>query len=137
MVGFKTRMYIDPAACLKFCRARSVLFALRSKVEAEITRLLEEGTIEPVEWADWATPIVPVLKGDKTSVRNCGDFRLTVNPVSRLDKYPIPKVEGLFCQLEKGKHFTKLDLSGAYQQIPLDEESKKYVVINTHRGLFQ
>ena len=90
---------------------------MRSKVEAEITRLLEEGTIEPVEWADWATSIVPVLKGDKTSVRICGDFPLTVNPVSRLDKYLIPKVEDLFSQLEKGKHFTKLDLSQAYQQI--------------------
>ena len=120
-----------------FCQLRSVPYALRSKVEAEITYLLEEGTIEPVEWTDLATPIVPVLKGDETSVRICGDFRLTVNPVSRLDKHPIPKVEDLFSQLEKGKHFTKLDLSQAYQQIPLDEESEKYVVINTHRGLFQ
>ena len=99
-VGFKTRMYVDPAAHPKFCRARSVLYALRSKVEAEITRLLEEGTIEPVEWADWATPIIPVLKGDKTTVNICGDVQLTVNPVSRFDKYPIPKVEDLFSQLE-------------------------------------
>ena len=28
-------------------------------------------------------------------------------------------------------------MSQAYQQIPLDQESRKYVVINTHRGLFQ
>ena len=110
---------------------------MRIKVEAEITRLLEEGTIEPIELSDWATPIVSVLKGDKTSVRICGDFRLTVNPVSRLDKYPIPKLEDLFSQLEKGKHFTKFDLSQAYQQIPLDKESKKYVVINMHSELFQ
>ena len=86
LVGFKARMYIDPAARLKFWRARSVPYALRKKVKAEITHLLEKGTIEPVEWADWATPIVPVLKGDKNSVRICGNFRLTVNPVSRLDK---------------------------------------------------
>ena len=28
-------------------------------------------------------------------------------------------------------------MSQPYQQIPLDQESKKYVVINTHRELFQ
>ena len=35
-----------------------------------------------------------------------------------------------------GKAFTKLDLSQAYQQVSLAEKSRKYVVINTHRGLF-
>ena len=33
--------------------------------------------------------------------------------------------------------FSKLDLSQAYQQLPLDEESKNYVVIITHKGLFR
>jgi len=28
-------------------------------------------------------------------------------------------------------------MSQAYQQLPLDKESRKFVVINTHRGLFQ
>ena len=60
-----------------------------------------------------------------------------MNPVSKLDRYPIPKVEDLFARLCKGKHFSKLDLSQAYQQLPLEEDSKKYVVINTHRGLFR
>ena len=36
-----------------------------------------------------------------------------------------------------GKLFSKIDLSQAYQQVPLDEESKKYVGINTLRGLFR
>ena len=36
-----------------------------------------------------------------------------------------------------GETFTKLDLSQAYQQLKLDSESRKYVVINTHKGLFR
>ena len=78
-----------------------------------------------------------MLKPDKSSIRICGDFSVTVNPVSKLDKYPIPKVTDLFAKLGKGKYFSKLDLSHAYQQLSLEEQSRKYVVINTHKGLFQ
>ena len=62
---------------------------------------------------------------------------MTVNPVAKLHRHPIPKVEDLFATLERGKKFTKLDLSQAYQQLPLHPDSRKYVVINTHKGLFQ
>ena len=71
------------------------------------------------------------------SVRICGDFKGTINPVSKLDRYPIPKLEDLFTKLAGGKAFTKLDLSQAYQQVRLDDNSKQYVVINTHKGLFR
>ena len=135
--GFKARIYVDPDSMPRFNPARSVPYALREKVEQELQRLQEEGTIEPVEFAEWAAPIVAVLKRDRNSVRICGDFSVTVNPVSKLDRYPIPKVEDLFARLSKAKHFSKLDLSQAYQQVPLEEDSKKYVVINTQRGLFR
>ena len=135
--GFKAKIYVDPDAQPRFFRARPVPYAFRDKVDKELERLQGEGTIEPVEISDWAAPIVTVLKSDKESVRICGDFRITVNPVSKLDKYPIPKVEDLFASMKKGKYFTKLDLSQAYQQLPLDDDSKKYVVINTHKGLFR
>ena len=69
-------------------------------------------------------------KPDKKRVQICGDFRVTVNLVSKLNRYPIPKVEDLFATLKSGKTFTKLDLSQAYQQLSLDEESRKYVVTN-------
>jgi len=47
--------------------------------------LVEEGTVESVQFSDWAAPIVPVLKADKSSVRICGDFdfSLTVNQVPK------------------------------------------------------
>ena len=46
-------------------------------------------------------------------------------------------MEDLFATLAEGKIFTKLDLTQAYQQLKLDTPSQKYVVINTHKGLFQ
>ena len=135
--GRKARIEVEAGAKPRYCKARTVPFALRSKVEEELERLVAEGTLEPVTHSEWATPLVAVLKADRKSVRLCGDFRVTVNPVAKLDRYPVPKVEDLFATLSRGKLFTKLDLSHAYQQLLLDDESKKYVVINTTKGLFR
>ena len=110
---------------------------MRDKVEEELTRLEEEGIIEPVQFADWAAPIVPVMKGDGKALRICGDFKLTINQSSKLDRYPIPRIEDLFAKLTGGTSFTKLDTSQAYQQVILDEESRPYAVIITHKGLYQ
>ena len=56
---------------------------------------------------------------------------------SKLEQYPIPRVEDLFATVAGGKFFTKLDMSHAYEQIELDNASNQYVVINTHKGLFR
>lgn len=61
---------------------------------------------------------------------------MTVNGAAKLDKYPLPSIEELFTSLAGGKAFTKLDLSHAYLQVPLEEKSQHYVAINTHKGLF-
>ena len=71
------------------------------------------------------------------SIRICGDYKTTVNQVSKLDHYPVPKVEDLLATLGGGEKFTKLNMSQAYQQLQLDDESKRYTTINTHKGLFQ
>ena len=36
-----------------------------------------------------------------------------------------------------GKHFSKFELAHAYLQMEVEEASKKYLVINTHKGLSQ
>ena len=77
-----------------------------------------------------------VVKPDG-QVRICGDYRLTVNRASRLEAYPIPRIDELFASKSEGVAFTKLDLRHAYQQLVLDEESRKYTIINTHRGFIQ
>ncbi len=69
-------------------------------------------------------------------MRICGDYKLTVNQTSKLEQYPIPKLEDSLEKLAGGEKYSKLDLSHAYQQMILDEESKRYVTLNTHKGLF-
>ena len=62
----------------------------------------------------------------------CGDFKVTLNPVMSVDHYPLPKPQDLFASLSGGKKFTVLDLAQAYLQLPLDEQTQKLVVVNTH-----
>ena len=87
--------------------------------------------IEKVPHSEWAAPIVPVPKGDG-GIRICGDYKVTVNPHLKVDQYPVPTAEDLFVTLAGGQTFTKLDLSHAYQQVVLDEDSRKYVTVTTH-----
>ncbi|XP_041651122.1 uncharacterized protein K02A2.6-like [Cheilinus undulatus] len=133
--GTKATIHVKLNAVPRFFRPRSVPYAMRAKVDEELDRLLKEGIITPVKYAEWAAPVVPILK-PTGSVRLCGDYKLTVNTVSSLEQYPIPRVEDLFAALSGGTQFTKLDMSHAYQQILMDEESRKYLTVNTHRGLF-
>ena len=57
--------------------------------------MVKQGILKPVEFAEWAVPIVPVVKSNKSSVCICGDFKLTVNKASKLDQYPIPRMKDL------------------------------------------
>lgn len=95
-------------------------------------RLVELGVIEPVDFSSF----VPVIKKDG-SIRICGDFKVTLNPYIENDQYPLPRIEELFAKLQGGVSFTKLDLSNAYQQVCLDEQSKELVTISTHKGLYR
>ena len=54
-----------------------------------------------------------------------------------LTHIPLPQIDDLFTALTGEKIFSKLDLAHAYQQIQLDDDSKKLAVINTQKGLFQ
>ena len=135
--GYKAKIQVDPMAVPRFCKVRSVPYSIKVKVEEELTRLVAEGILEPVTFSDWAAPIVAIRKSDKQSVRICGDYKMSVNPVSKLDRYPIPRVEDLFATLSGGESFSKIDLSQAYNQVLLDEDSKQYMVINMHMGLFR
>ncbi|XP_025999364.1 uncharacterized protein K02A2.6-like [Astatotilapia calliptera] len=133
--GFAAKIHVAKDAKPCFYKPRSVPFAMKKKVEQELERLLEEKIIQPVKFSEWAAPIVPILKPD-SSARICGDYKLTVNKVSPVEQYPIPRMEDMIAGLAGGEKYTKLDMSHAYQQVVLDEESRKYVTVNTHKGLF-
>ena len=76
-------------------------------------------------------------KKKSNQIRICTDFSTGLNDALQDYYYPLPSPEEIFCKLNGGKIFSKIDLSDAYLQIEVDEESSKLLCINTHRGLFK
>ena len=134
--GHEAQIFLKEGATPKFFKARPVPYSVKEKVEEELRRLQAEGIISPVDFADWAAPIVPVVKANG-SIRVCGDYKITINQEAQVDRYPLPVIDDLFAQVGGGKVFTTLDLSHAYQQVVLKEDSRAYTTINTPMGLFQ
>ena len=132
----QAQLYLKPDTKPKFFKPRPVPFALKTAVEQELDRLESAGIIQSVPTSEWAAPIVVVPKKDG-QIRLCGDYKVTCNPDLDVEQYPLPRPQDLFATLAGGQKFSKLDLRQAYFQLPLDEASRKYVTVNTHRGLYE
>ena len=134
--NYQVKLSVDSNAKPKFCKPRSVPFALKEAIENDLGRLEQLGVVTKVNYSEWAAPIVAVPKTDG-GVRICGDYKVTINPVLEMDRYPLPTPEDLFATVSGAKYFSKLDLSHAYQQVELEQKSRKLVTVSTHRGLYQ
>ena len=130
------KVHLKEGAVPRFQKARTVPFHYREMVEEALDQLVSGGIIEPVDFSEWAAPIVPVLKADKRSMRICADFK-DLNQKIVCDKYPLPRVDEILSAVGGSKIFSKIDLKDAYLQLPVDDESQKLLVINTHKGLFK
>ena len=60
-----------------------------------------------------------------------------LNRAASVESYPIPHIEDLLASFGNAKVFSKLDVSHAYQQLEFDDDSKYFVTITTHKGLYK
>ncbi|XP_062707936.1 uncharacterized protein K02A2.6-like [Aedes albopictus] len=92
--------------------------------------------IKPVEYSPWAAPIVAV-KEPGGKVRICADYSNGLNAALEPNHYPLPVPDDIFSKLNGCCYFSIIDLSDAYLQVEVDDDSKQLLTINTHRGLFR
>ena len=86
-------------------------FSIRDKAETTLKNMISEGLLVPVDHSEWASPIVPVAKPDKSIIRVCGDYKSTLNPTLDTKTYPLLTVEECFASIAGGQLFTKIDLN--------------------------
>ena len=136
MKHFNGKLNVKKDVHLIFLKPRSVPFAIREAIETELKWLEAKGIIEKVPHSKWAAPIVPAPKGDGI-IKICEDYKVTVNQSLQVDQYPLPKPEDLLASIAGGAKFLKIDLTQVYLQLQLEEESREFVTMNTHIGLYR
>ena len=109
-------------------------YAYRQEVQEELEEMLENGIIEE-SGSEWASPMVLVHKKDG-SLRLCVDYR-KLNGESRLDQYPMPRIDELTDRLGKARFISTLDLTKGYWQVPLTERARMKTAFVTPFGLYQ
>lgn len=115
-------------------QARRIPFALHAKVEEMTAEMLEQGVIRPSQ-SPWASPIVLVTKKDGTT-RFCVDYR-RLNALTKLDVFPLPRVDDSLDLLAKSRYFSTLDLGSGYWQVSMAPDSVEKTAFATHSGLYE
>ncbi|XP_055604664.1 uncharacterized protein K02A2.6-like [Uranotaenia lowii] len=115
---------------------RPVAYAVHEAVNDELDRLEREKIITPVDFSDWAAPIVVVRKANG-SIRICGDYSTGLNDSLQPHQYPLPLPQDIFASLANCTVFSQIDLSDAFLQVEVEDGSKSLLTINTHRGLYR
>ena len=113
---------------------RRTPFALRSKVDELVQDMLYQGVVEPSK-SPWASPVVLVRKKDG-SVQFCVDYR-KLNQVTKLDEFPLPRIDDTLDQLAGSEFFTTLDLASGYWQVEMDSTAQEKTAFTTYSGLYE
>jgi len=113
-------------------------YRMAPKEQVELKRqlddLLAKGFIRPSK-LPWAFPVLFVEQKDGTE-RLCVDYR-DLNRVTIKNKYPLPRIDVLFEQLQGAKVFSKIDLNSGYHQLRIREEDIEKTTFSTRYGHYE
>ncbi|KAD7479605.1 hypothetical protein E3N88_02741 [Mikania micrantha] len=100
----------------------------------QLQDLLDKGFIRP-SVSPWGAPVLFVKKKDG-SFRMCIDYR-ELNKVTIKNKYPLPRIDDLFDQLQGASWFSKIDLRSGYHQLKVKEEDVPKTAFRTRYGHYE
>ncbi|GKA46653.1 putative reverse transcriptase domain-containing protein [Tanacetum coccineum] len=85
----------------------------------QLQELTDRGFIRP-STSPWGAPVLFVKKKDG-SFRMCIDYR-ELNKLTIKNRYPLPRIDDLFDQLQGSSVYSKIDLRSGYHQLRVREE---------------
>ncbi|KAL4571465.1 hypothetical protein LXL04_018225 [Taraxacum kok-saghyz] len=101
---------------------------------AQLQELLDKGFILPSS-SPWGAPVLFVKKKDDT-MRMCIDYR-ELNKVTIKNRYPLPRIDDLFDQLQGADYFSKIDLRSGYHQVRVKHEDVCKTAFRTRYGHYE
>nr|GEV92080.1 putative reverse transcriptase domain-containing protein [Tanacetum cinerariifolium] len=114
------------------------LYRLASSKMKELSKQLQEltdkGFIRPSS-SPWGAPVLFVKKKDG-SFRMCIDYR-ELNKLTVKNRYPLPRIDDLFDQLQGSSIYSKIDLRSGYHQLRVREQDITKMAFRTRYGHYE
>ncbi|GJX53160.1 putative nucleotidyltransferase, ribonuclease H [Tanacetum coccineum] len=100
----------------------------------QLQELSDKGFIRPSS-SPWGALVLFVKKKDG-SLRMCIDYR-ELNKLTVKNRYPLPRIDDLFDQLQGSSVYSKIDLRSGYHQLRVREEDIPKTAFRTRYGHYE
>ncbi|GJR33062.1 putative reverse transcriptase domain-containing protein [Tanacetum coccineum] len=104
------------------------------ELSEQLKELSDKGFIRPSS-SPWGAPVLFVKKKDR-SFRMCIDYR-ELNKLTVKNRYPLPRIDDLFDQLQGSSVYSKIDLRSGYHQLRVREEDIPKTAFRTRYGHYE
>ncbi|KAA0037385.1 ty3-gypsy retrotransposon protein [Cucumis melo var. makuwa] len=104
------------------------------ELKVQLQELLYKGFIRP-SVSPWGAPVLFVKKKDG-SMRLCIDYR-ELNKVTVKNRYPLPRIDDLFDQLQGATVFSKIDLRSGYHQLRIKDGDVPKTAFHSRYGHYE
>nr|GEW37335.1 putative reverse transcriptase domain, ribonuclease H-like domain, aspartic peptidase domain protein [Tanacetum cinerariifolium] len=104
------------------------------ELSVQLRELSKKGFIRPSS-SPWGALILFVKKKDG-SFRMCIDYR-ELNKLTIKNRYPLPRIDDLFDQLQGSSVYSKIDLRSGYHQLRIREEDIPITAFRTRYGHYE
>ncbi|GJU94194.1 putative reverse transcriptase domain-containing protein [Tanacetum coccineum] len=104
------------------------------ELSEQLKELSDKGFIRPSS-SPWGAPVLFVKKKDG-SFRMCIDYR-ELNKLTVKNRYPLPRIDDLFDQLQGSSVYSKIDLRSGYHQLRVREEDIPKMAFQTRYGHYE
>ncbi|GKC04794.1 putative reverse transcriptase domain-containing protein [Tanacetum coccineum] len=104
------------------------------ELSEQLKELSDKGFIRPSS-SPWGAPVLFVKKKDG-SFQMCIDYR-ELNKLTVKNRYPLPRIDDLFDQLQGSSVYSKIDLRSGYHQLRVREEDIPKTAFRTRYGHYE
>ena len=104
-------------------------------IDREVKRLLADGIIVK-STSPWRAQVLVTREGTHKQ-RLVFDYSETINRFTRLDAYPVPRIDETVDKISKFKVFSTIDLKSAYHQVQIRAEDRQFTAFEANGGLYE